>query len=54
MNIGLIGLGYWGKNLLRNLITHKKINNIFIFDKDVVKIKKSQSIFYYNNKKNFF
>lgn len=54
MNIGLIGLGYWGKNLLRNLITNKNINNIYIFDKDVIKIKKSQNIFYYNNKKQFF
>ena len=25
MNIGLIGLGYWGKNLYRNLIINNKI-----------------------------
>jgi len=32
MNIGLIGLGYWGKNLYRNLLISKKVKEIFILD----------------------
>ena len=28
MNIGLIGLGYWGKNLYRNLLISKKVKEI--------------------------
>ena len=54
MNVGLIGLGYWGKNVLRNLITHKNINNIYILDTNIVKIKKLPNIFYFNNNKQFF
>ena len=54
MNVGLIGLGYWGKNVLRNLITHKDINNIYILDTKIIKIKKLPNIFYFNNNKQFF
>ena len=54
MNIGLIGLGYWGKNLLRNLIIHKDIQNIHIYDTRIEKVKKSPNIFYYTDKKKFF
>ena len=28
MNIGLIGLGYWGKNLYRNLIISEEVKNL--------------------------
>ena len=35
MNVGLIGLGYWGKNILRNLLINNNINNIFIHDLNV-------------------
>ena len=32
MIIGLIGHGYWGKNVLRNLIINEKINSIYVHD----------------------
>ncbi len=32
MNIGLIGLGYWGKNLYRNLLITDKIKQIYVLD----------------------
>ena len=32
MNIGLIGLGYWGKNILRNLIINDQIGKVFVYD----------------------
>ena len=39
MNIGLIGLGYWGPNLLRNLIQNKSFNVKYICDqnRDILK-----------------
>lgn len=54
MNIGLIGLGYWGKNLLRNLIIHKDIQNIHIYDTRIEKVKNHQIYFTILIKKNFF
>ena len=35
MNFGIIGIGYWGKNVLRNLIIHPKIKNVFVLDKEI-------------------
>ena len=32
MNIGLIGFGYWGKNLYRNLLISDQIKKIYIFE----------------------
>ena len=32
MNIGLIGLGYWGKNLYRNLLLSEEVQEIFVLD----------------------
>ena len=54
MNIGLIGTGYWGKNLLRNLLIHEEVTNIFVLDFDVKNIKKFPNVKYYDNKKEFF
>jgi len=54
MNIGLIGLGYWGKNLLRNLLTHQQVANIFVLDTNLKNIKKSPNVIYYENQKKFF
>jgi len=33
-NIGLIGLGYWGPNLLRNIVGNRRTGKITICDKD--------------------
>jgi predicted dehydrogenase len=54
MNIGLIGTGYWGKNLLRNLLIQDKIKNIFVLDYNIQNIKKNPNVQYFNNKKDFF
>ena len=51
MNIGLIGTGYWGKNLLRNLLIQDKIKNIFVLDYNIQNIKKNPNVQYFNNKK---
>ena len=32
INIGIIGLGYWGPNLLRNFLNNKKCNVSAICD----------------------
>jgi predicted dehydrogenase len=29
MNVGIIGLGYWGPNLIRNFLAHKEIDQVF-------------------------
>ena len=49
MNIGLIGLGYWGKNILRNLIINDKFDNIYVFDKIFNKVISRKNIFYIKN-----
>ena len=54
MNFGIIGIGYWGKNVLRNLIIHPKIKNIFVLDKDLNNTKKQKIYITSKIKKNFF
>ena len=51
MNIGLIGTGYWGKNLLRNLLIQQDVKNIFVLDKNIKNIKKSPQVNYFDSKK---
>ena len=34
MNVGIIGLGYWGKNIYRNLLSFPNINKIYYHDKN--------------------
>ena len=54
MNVGLIGTGYWGKNLLRNLLVHQNIKKIFVLDTKLTNIKKSLNVEYFSDKKKFF
>ena len=54
MNIGLIGLGYWGKNILRNLIINDRINKIYVHDKIFSKVATKKNISYITNLKNFY
>ncbi len=35
LNVALIGLGYWGKNLLRNIVNSKLSNDVYICDEDI-------------------
>ena len=32
MNVGIVGLGYWGPNLVRNLVAQKDVANVFCCD----------------------
>lgn len=32
MNVGVIGLGYWGPNLVRNFSSQKNVTQVFVFD----------------------
>ncbi len=40
MKFGVIGVGYWGKNIVRNLTRIPEISEIFIYDLNEVSIKK--------------
>ncbi len=39
-NIGVIGLGYWGPNLLRNIVANRRSNKIVICDKDPARLSR--------------
>ena len=39
-NIGVIGLGYWGPNLLRNIVANRRSNKIVICDNDPGRLAK--------------
>ena len=39
-NIGVIGLGYWGPNLLRNIVANKRSKKIVICDSDPARLNK--------------
>ena len=40
IKVGIIGLGYWGPNLLRNFYNHKEVEVAFICDSDFSKLEK--------------
>ena len=54
MKIGLIGHGYWGKNVLRNLVINDKVNSIYVYDISLKKSFYRKNIYFTANKKNFF
>ena len=39
-SVAVIGLGYWGPNILRNIIEVEKFKDIYCFDLDAEKIRK--------------
>lgn len=45
LNIGLVGLGYWGPNWLRNIKNHDKYNLSWISDLDKNKLSKFSQIY---------
>ena len=45
INIGLIGFGYWGPNVARNIFNNKEYNLDTICDKDVSRLSKAKSIY---------
>ena len=46
MKIGVIGLGYWGPNIVRNFRAHPEVEKVYCFDLDVDKVKKMRSSYY--------
>ena len=45
MNIGIIGLGYWGPNIVRNAVMNKDIDKVVCCDTDKKQLEKMQSTF---------
>ena len=45
MDVGVVGLGYWGKNIVRNLVNCSDVDKIFVFDKDDEKNRSIKSVF---------
>jgi predicted dehydrogenase len=39
MNVGIIGLGYWGPNLVRNFLSQKNIDQVFVFDQNTKRVQ---------------
>jgi len=39
-NVGVIGLGYWGPNLLRNIVANRRVGRVVICDKDPGRLDK--------------
>lgn len=40
IGIGVIGCGYWGSNLVRNLVEQRRVNLRWICDLDDIKLNK--------------
>lgn len=40
INIAVIGLGYWGPNIVRNLLKNPAVSKVYCFDIDKTKLKK--------------
>ena len=53
MNIGLIGLGYWGKNLYRNLLISDQVKKIYVLDSQSKNFKKNKKVSFFLDS-NFF
>ena len=45
MKVGIIGLGYWGPNLVRNFLAHNKIETVYACDKRKDRLKFIKSKF---------
>ena len=45
INVGLIGFGYWGPNVAKNLFNNPQINLKTICDKDETRLEKAKSIY---------
>jgi predicted dehydrogenase len=39
MNIGVVGLGYWGPNLIRNFLAHDHVKKVYGCDKELARLK---------------
>lgn len=46
MKAAVIGVGYWGPNLIRNFLTHDEIENVIACDKDASRLEKMRRQFH--------
>lgn len=42
MKIAVVGLGYWGPNLVRNFLTHKDVETVICFDQQKSKMERAK------------
>lgn len=47
MNVGVIGLGYWGPNIVRNFVTNPDIEKVYCCDLNMERFKKIKNNYYY-------
>lgn len=45
INIGVIGYGYWGPNIVRNFMTNKGTQVVTVCDRDLIPLKKVQALY---------
>lgn len=45
LNVALVGLGYWGKNLLRNIVADKLTGDVFLCDSNSVRIDEAMALY---------
>ncbi len=45
MKVGVVGVGYWGKNIIRNLVKCGKVDKIYVYDRDRGKVDLIKSTF---------
>jgi predicted dehydrogenase len=45
MKVGILGLGYWGPNLVRNFLGHKEVTTVIGCDSNPAKLKSAQGKF---------
>jgi predicted dehydrogenase len=45
MKIAVVGVGYWGPNLVRNLLNNKSVSEVYCFDIDAKRLHNIQRLF---------
>lgn len=45
LNVALIGLGYWGKNLLRNIVNNRISNDVYVCDENMQKCLEAETTY---------
>jgi predicted dehydrogenase len=46
MNVGIIGLGYWGPNIVRNFFTNPEVDKVYCCDLDFERFRKVKNVYY--------
>lgn len=45
MNIAIVGLGYWGPNLVKNFLQNPEVEGVFCYDKDIKRVSYIKQMF---------